>query len=80
MGKYASAKIIINLENINPALDKFEYIDPETLAKALRLDISEKITERRNELTNRLKARDVIPQLAFDFFIDIENGKNKVKY
>ena len=65
-------KIVISLENINPALDKYEYLDPETLAKALKLDISQKITERRNELTNRLKARDVVPQLAFDFFINIE--------
>ena len=64
-------KIIISLENINPALE-LELIDPMLLAKALKLDISQKITERRNELTNRLKARDVVPQLAFDFFIDVE--------
>jgi len=64
-------KIIISLENINPGLE-LELIDPMLLAKALKLDISQKITERRNELTNRLKARDVVPQLAFDFFIDVE--------
>jgi len=64
--------MIISLENINPALDKFEYLDPMTLAKALKQDISQKITERRNELTNRLKAHDVVPQLAFDYFINIE--------
>ena len=65
-------KITISLENINPALDKFEYLDPETLAKALKQDISRVVNERRFELTNRLKARDVIPQLAFDYFINIE--------
>ena len=64
-------KIIISLENINPGLE-LELIDPMLLAKALKLDISQKITERRNELTDRLKARDVVPQLAFDFFIDVE--------
>lgn len=64
-------KIIVSLENVNPALE-FEYLDPETLAKALRQDISRVVNERRVELTNRLKARDVIPQLAFDYFIDIE--------
>ena len=64
-------KIIVSLENVNPALE-LEYLDPETLAKALRQDISRVVNERRVELTNRLKARDVIPQLAFDYFIDIE--------
>jgi len=65
-------KIVISLENVNPALDKYEYLDPLTLAKALKTDISQVINERRIELTNRMKARDVIPQLAFDYFIDIE--------
>lgn len=65
-------KIIISLENINPWLEKFELIDPMLLAKALKMDISQKITERRIELTNRLKERDVVPQLAFDYFINID--------
>ena len=65
-------KIVISLENVNPALDKYEHLDPVTLAKALKLDIAEKVSERRRELTDRLKARDVVPQLAFDYFIDIE--------
>ena len=65
-------KIVISLENVNPALEKFEYLPPKELAKALRIDISRQVNERRIELTNRLKDRDVIPQVAFDYFIDIE--------
>lgn len=65
-------KIIVSLENVNPALEQFEYLDPEELAKALLRDISQKVTERRNELTDRLKARDVVPQLAFDYQIYVE--------
>ena len=65
-------KIIVSIENINPALEKFELLDDETLAKALRQEVSQTINARRNELTNRLKARDIIPQLAFDYFTEIE--------
>jgi len=70
--KSDAMKIVISLENVNPALEKFEYLPPKELAKALRIDISRQVNERRIELTNRLKDRDVIPQVAFDYFIDIE--------
>ena len=64
-------KIIVSLENVNPALERLEYLPPKELAKALRIDISQQVNERRIELTERLKARDVVPQVAFDYTVEI---------
>jgi len=65
-------KIVISLENVNPALEKYDFLSPKELAKALKIDISRAVNKRRIELTNRMKARDVIPQVAFDYAVDIE--------
>lgn len=65
-------KIVVILEDINPALKKHEGLDNETLGVAFKDEISQLVNARRNDLTHRLKARDVVPQLAFDYFVEIE--------
>ena len=65
-------KIVVTLENINPALKKYEGLGDETLGDAFKDEISQLVNARRNDLTHRLKARDVVPQLAFDYFIQVE--------
>jgi hypothetical protein len=70
-------KITLVLENINQALEKYEYLDTQTLADAITHEISQTVNSRRNDLTNRIKARDLIPQLAFDYSISQEITKKE---
>ena len=65
-------KITVKVKDINPGLQKYEYLTNETLSDALKKEVSERVNYWRVELTNRMKVRDVVPQVAYEYEVEAE--------